>query len=83
MVFPCVHAATGGEEYLLREGRGAERHGRWKAGEEETYCKVMLIDVNLEPTCDLTCMELPPEDAKEGYCAKLKWLYAMWSAARG
>lgn len=58
----------------------AETYGRLQAGKEQAYWKITLMDVKkarLEAAGDRdhTYVELPLEDAKEGYCAKLKtWL---------
>lgn len=64
------------------------RYGKWQAGEEETYSKVMFVDVNkshLEATCDRvhTYMELPPYHAQEGYCAKLKKWFVLDAGCGG
>lgn len=55
--------------------RGEERQVASRAGEGVLECE-----------CDRKHMhvELPPEDAKEGYFAKfMKWLYRLLGAARG
>lgn len=73
------------EKILL--AKAPERYGKWQSCEEDVRCQVIFIAVKtsyLEATCKHTDVELLPEDAREGCCAKLQnWLYRMWCTARG
>ena len=77
------------EAKKLLLAKAAVQWKAWKSGRAKELWKLMFVDVkkaHLYGECTDPCayVELPPEDAEDGMCGKLRrWLYGMRGAASG